>query len=162
MNNRIIQLRQQAGHRMKNISRVRGFTLIEVMIVVAVIAILAAVAYPSYQDSVIKTRRSAAQGCLVEMAQFMERFYTTNMRYDQTAATPPVAVALANPSCRADMAAFYTFSFVTNEPTQTTYTLQAVPQGSQVADNARCGTLTLTQAGTKGRSGSAALRDCWR
>ena len=67
-------------------TRHTGFTLIEVMIVVAVIGILAAIAYPSYQESVTKTRRSAAQGCLVEMAQFMERFYTTNMRYDQTAA----------------------------------------------------------------------------
>lgn len=137
-----------------------GFTLIEVMIVVAVIAILAAVAYPSYQDSVIKTRRSAAQACLVEMAQFMERFYTTNMRYDQNAAG--VAVALANPNCRAEMTNFYTFSFVTGQPTQTTYTIQAVPTGSQVADNTRCGTLTLTQAGTKGRSGSDPLTSCWK
>ena len=160
MNSRTNQISQQAGHRMKNMSSARGFTLIEVMIVVAVIGILAALAYPSYQDSVIKTRRSAAQGCLVEMAQFMERFYTTNMRYDQT--TAGVAVALANPTCRADMAAFYAFSFPAGQPTQTTYTLQAVPQGSQVADNARCGTLTLTQAGTKGRSGTAALQDCWR
>lgn len=139
-----------------------GFTLIEVMIVVAVIAILAAVAYPSYQQSVAKTRRSAAQGCLVEMAQFMERFYTTNMRYDQTAATPPVAVALANPTCRADMAAFYTFSFPAGQPTQSTYTIQAVPQGSQASADAGCGTLTLTQAGTKGRSGTAALNSCWQ
>ena len=88
-----------AGERMKKASSIQGFTLIEVMIVVAVIGILAAIAYPSYQESVTKTRRSAAQGCLVEMAQFMERFYTTNMRYDQTAAG--VAVALANPTCRA-------------------------------------------------------------
>lgn len=160
MNSGEYQTGPQAGHRMKNTFTVRGFTLIELMIVVAVVAILAAIAYPSYQDSVIKTRRSAAQGCLVEMAQFMERFYTTNMRYDQT--TAGVAVALANPTCRADMAAFYAFSFPAGQPTQTTYTLQAVPQGSQVADNARCGTLTLTQAGTKGRSGSAALQDCWR
>lgn len=147
---------------MSNKSSHRGFTLIEVMIVVAIVAILAAVAYPSYIQSVTKTRRTAAQGCLVEMAQFMERFYTTNMRYDQTAATPPVAVALANPTCRADMAAFYTFSFAAGQPTQSTYTIQAVPQGGQATADVGCGTLTLTQAGTKGRSGTAAMNLCWQ
>lgn len=151
-----------AGKRMENTSKMQGFTLIEVMIVVAVVAILAAVAYPSYQQSVAKTRRAAAQGCLVEMAQFMERFYTTNMRYDQTAAATPVAVALPSPACRADMTNFYTFSFTTGQPTQSTYTVQAVPQGGQATVDAGCGTLTLTQAGTKGRTGTAALGDCWR
>lgn len=145
---------------MQHSNRMQGFTLIEIMVVVAVIAILAAIAYPSYQQSVAKTRRSAAQGCLVEMAQFMERFYTTNMRYDQNAAG--VAVALANPTCRAEMAAFYTFGFAAGQPTQSTYTIQAVPQGSQASADAGCGTLTLTQAGTKGRSGTAALNSCWQ
>lgn len=132
------------------------------MVVVAVVAILAAIAYPSYQQSVTKTRRTAAQACLIEMAQFMERFYTTNLRYDQTTATPPVAVALANPTCRADMAAFYVFSFPTGQPTQTTYIIQAVPQGGQATADTGCGTLTLNQAGTKGRSGTAALNQCWQ
>lgn len=147
---------------MSNQSNNRGFTLIEVMVVVAIVGILAAVAYPSYIQSVTKTRRTSAQGCMLEMAQFMERFYTTNMRYDQTAATPPVAVALANPTCRAEMVAFYTFSFASGQPTQSTYTIQAVPQGGQATADAGCGTLTLTQAGTKGRSGTAAMNLCWQ
>lgn len=156
------QASQLAGNRMKNKLKMQGFTLIEVMIVVAVIAILAAVAYPSYQQSIAKTRRAAAQGCLVEMAQFMERFYTTNMRYDQTAAATPVAVALPSPACRADMTNFYTFSFPTGQPTQSTYTLQAVPQGAQSTVDAKCGTLTLTQAGTKGKTGTASVGECWQ
>jgi type IV pilus assembly protein PilE len=145
---------------MKKASKVRGFTLIEVMIVVAIVAILAAVAYPSYQQSITKTRRTAAQACLVEMAQFMERFYTTNLRYDET--TAGVAVALANPACRTDIAAFYVLEFATDEPTQSSYALQAVPQGGQATADAGCGTLALNQAGTKIRSGSKALNQCWQ
>lgn len=147
---------------MSSRSSSRGFTLIEVMVVVAIVGILAGVAYSSYIQSVTKTRRTSAQGCMLEMAQFMERFYTTNMRYDQTAAATPVAVTLANTSCRSEMAAFYTFSFTSGQPTQSTYTIQAVPQGRQATADAGCGTLTLTQAGTKGRSGTTAMDLCWQ
>ncbi len=58
-----------------------GFTLIEVMIVVVIVAILAAVAMTSYQGSILRTRRSAAQACLQQQAQFIERYYTTHMTY---------------------------------------------------------------------------------
>ena len=60
---------------------VSGFTLIELMIVVAVIAILAAIAYPSYNGFVLKTRRGASASCVLQGAQFMERFYTTKLTY---------------------------------------------------------------------------------
>ena len=66
-----------------------GFTLIEVMITVAIIAVLTAIAYPSYESHVTKTRRAAAAGCLLERAQFMERFYTTNLSYLDSANSPP-------------------------------------------------------------------------
>ena len=67
-------------------SKAKGFTLIELMIVVAVIAILASIAYPSYQDSVRKTRRADAKEVLLEGAQWMERFFTENYRYDKNKA----------------------------------------------------------------------------
>ncbi|GIX23444.1 MULTISPECIES: type IV pilin protein [Caldimonas] len=140
----------------------RGFTLVEILIVVAIVGILAAIAYPSYQQHVVSSRRAAAQACLVEMAQFMERFYTTHMRYDRTATSPPTNVSLPQTQCVNDLANFYTFAFAENQPTAVTYTVEARPQGAQATADAGCGTLSLTHTGVKGRSGSADLARCWR
>ncbi len=130
---------------------VSGFTLIELMIAVAIIAILASIAYASYESSVIKTRRGAAAACLMERAQFMERYYTTNLTYVD--APDPAA-------CEADVARFYVVSF-DGDPTAKAFKLQAVPQPPQDTKDAKCGTLTIDQTGQKGRSGTAAVDDCW-
>lgn len=134
-------------------SRNSGFTLIELMITVAIVAILAAVAYPSYQSHVIKTRRAAAASCLMEMAQYMERSYTTNMTY--------VGAALPSTQCRTDLSGHYSFSIETVKAAE--YNVQAAPvPGSQQAAKDKCGTLTLNQAGTKGRSGTEmGVSQCW-
>ena len=76
--------------RQRRLSGMRGFTLIELMIAVAVVGILAAIAYPSYQEHVRKARRADAQTALLELAQFMERHYTANGRYLTTAGAAPV------------------------------------------------------------------------
>lgn len=127
--------------------RRRGFTLIEVVIVIAVLGILMAIAIPSYNNHSMKTRRSLAAGCLVESAQRMERFYTTTLAYNATGA--PV------PSCSPDVTPYYRFE--AGASTATTYSVQAVPIGAQASDS--CGTLTLNQAGTRGNA--SGVTGCW-
>src|SRR6056297_3775290 len=128
--------------------RAAGFTLMELMIVVAIIAILAAVALPAYQDSVTRTWRSKATACLTELAQSMERRFTGNMSYAGPAGAldelPPNTCTVED-----DMAQRYAFSFV-DDPLAGEFTLQAEPQGVQAArDGERCGTLRIDQRGTR-------------
>lgn len=130
----------------------RGFTLIELMIVVAILAILAAIAYPAYINHTTNSRRAAAAGCLIELSQFMERYYTTELTY--TGAALPAGTA-----CQADLAPFYTFAL--SGVTASTYTIQASPQGAQLRDT-KCGTIGLDQRGARTESGTAAdVSECW-
>lgn len=139
------------------LSRSRGFTLIEVMIVVAVIGILAAIAYPSYQEHVRKARRADAQTALLELAQFMERHYTANGKYLTAANAAPVLPFSEAPKDGAGK--YYDLSF-SAAPTASSYTLRAVPKGSMAGDS--CGTLTLSNTGAKGQAAGATLATCWR
>jgi type IV pilus assembly protein PilE len=137
----------------------KGFTLLELMITVVVVAILAAIAVPNYQSYMIKTRRATATACLLELSQFMERFYTVNLRYDQD--TGGNAVAFPDTQCQRDLAGYYIFN--TENPTARTYALSAAPQGAQGSkDPYKCGTLTINQAGVKGAAEGATEGMCWR
>ncbi|MFD0727314.1 type IV pilin protein [Lysobacter brunescens] len=146
------------SHASRSARRVQGFTLVEMIIVVLIISVLAAIAYPAYQNHVVKTRREAAKGCLLEMQQFMERFYTTNLRYDQTMA----GVAVALPQCQAgqDVTRHYQVAF-DGAATRTAYRLRAVPQGRQATVDTYCGTMSINNQGVKEKTGSETVDYCW-
>ena len=143
--------------RFSNRRMATGFTLVEVIIVVLIISVLAAIAYPAYQDSVVKTRRGAAKSCLLEAETFMQRYYTTNLRYDRTLAAVPVVL----PPCGAgtDVTNHYAVALTAVAPR--TYTLTATPQGLQLAKDTDCGTLSVNSLGVKTKSGSGTLDYCW-
>ncbi len=132
---------------MKKTSKNFGFTLIELMIVVAIVAIIAAVAYPSYQAHILRTNRALASACLVELTQFMERYYTTNITY--------AGAVLPATECQNTLAARYAFAFQA-APAANQYEIQATPGGAQAADT--CGMLSINQAGTRTPNTPA----CWR
>lgn len=128
----------------------RGFTLIELMIVVAVIAILAAIAYPNYTEHVRKTRRGQAKADLVEYAQLAERYHTVNNTYVGFAL--PAAV-----SPREGGTASYTLQ-LQPAATQSTFTISATAANGQLKD--KCGNLAIDQAGRKSNS-KGSLAECW-
>lgn len=138
----------------KHPRHVQGFSLIELMIVIAIVAILATIAYSSYQDQIVKSRRAAGVACLQERAQFMERHFSTALTY-----------VGANPGqCDSEVSPHYQLSFQTAPAAATprAYVLQIAPQGAQATRDTLCGTLTINQAGTRGEGGTATdAAQCW-
>lgn len=139
--------------------RSSGFTLIEVMIVVAIVAILAAVAYPSYQESVRKARRAEAKAALVNAAQQLERLYTQNNSY-AGATVGDLGTDTIRDHVPADRPhGDATYLVVLNLPTATTYALTATRAGSQTSDTT-CGDYSLTSTGVKSIS-AGTVAACW-
>ena len=134
--------------------RIRGFTLIELMVTVAVVAILAAVAFPSYQDSLRKSRRTDGKNALTQAVANMERYYVEKNSYATAVMCAPVAnQSICSGSCSGvggtctSTERNYTIAFAAGFPTATTFTLVAMPVagGSQVLD----GMLAINETNAK-------------
>lgn len=133
---------------MRNVTKNSGFTLIELMITVAIVGIIAAVAYPAYTDQIRKSRRAEAQAALMNIAARQGQMLLDTRNYADLSA---LNVTLASSVQQA-----YTITVTVDTSTIPTFTASAEPIGQQVGD--KCNTLSLNQSGTKTPNSPAS---CW-
>jgi len=148
----------------------KGFTLLELMITVAVIGILAAISIPSYMSHMVKVRRAAAAACLMEGAQYAERYYTTNMKYDGfegkingTGTGTGTGTGIDSVlGCKKELEASSHYAIratLLTGSAPTGFTLAAAPQGQQASRDTKCKTLTIDHTGKKEAGGP--VDECW-
>lgn len=127
----------------------RGFTLIELLIALACVALLASLAWPSYQDLILRSQRAQARAALLQAAHWMERAASANGSYPSATDVPASVLQIEGQR--------YKMSVVSSAQS---YTLSAAPQGPQVVDV--CATLTLNHLGVRGVQGaSQTAAQCW-
>jgi type IV pilus assembly protein PilE len=125
----------------------KGFTLIELMIVITILAIISAIAYPSYTKYVLRGKRAEGRAALLDAAAREERYYSDTNQYAN------LATALINPSSENG---HYNLSVALGASNQT-FILTATPN----FDDPECGQLTYQNTGAKGKSGTSSVADCW-
>jgi type IV pilus assembly protein PilE len=154
---------------MQHTLRRRGFTLIELMIAVAIVATLSALAYPAYRDQIAKGRRAEARTALQDGAQWMERFYTENFRYDANTAGVAAGTLFSAVYPQVPLGGgTRTYTLTLENLATGTYRMVATRTGPTAGD--ACGDYLLTHTGAKGlrnysstrfASEAAAVATCW-
>lgn len=132
--------------------KANGFSLVELMIVVAIVAIISAIAYPAYQDNTRKANRAEALDTLLDTAQRLERCYTSFGSYNNA------SCPIANGASIATSRGYYDIAVTT---TAATYSLTATPvAGTVQASDTKCASFTITNTGQKTATGTDSTR-CW-
>lgn len=148
---------------MRTTNRNSGFTLVELMVVVAIVGIIAAVAFPAYTQYVTKAKRATAKSLLTQVAQRQQQYFMDNKSYtaDLSDLGYPGATLFVddqgNVSAATSEDSVYTIEVTAQN--QTSYTLTATPVNIQADRDTDCTSLTLDQRGTKGHTGAGA--ECW-
>ncbi|MBT4519203.1 MAG: type IV pilin protein [Halieaceae bacterium] len=141
-----------------------GFTLIELMIVVTIVAIAMTLAVPAYQEHIRKAKRTVGRGELLTVLARQEQFFVNNKQYSTLltnlgySASPYAISSNGSKVAVDDSNRSYLITLTNASPTG--YTLNAVPQLAQATDR-RCGTLTITSTGIRSQSGMASASECW-
>jgi type IV pilus assembly protein PilE len=145
--------------------KIKGFTLIELMIVVAIIGILAAIAYPAYTEAINKSRRSDGQTALLELQNKMEKFRGSCAFYPQTigsadscGASAAASTIKASSTTTQD---YYTLSIVASSATGNAYTLRATPKGAQANDSCTQMDIVVNTTHPKGNQTGTGT-NCWQ
>ena len=143
-------------------TRYGGFTLIELMVTVAIVAILARIAYPAYTNYLTRGKRSSAESFMATLANKEEQSLLNARCYfnypTDAACTPPVVTVPGEVS--GNYAITVTATNTAGAPP--TYTVTATPNATQLANDQKCQSLTLTNTGTKGVTGPDSVSNCWR
>lgn len=135
--------------------RPAGFTMIELLIVVAVIAILSVLAFPAFTQYIVRANRSAAQAFMTEVAARQERTLLDSRGYAANIA------GLTGMTVPSSVVNNYTLTTTNARISTPSYEVRAVPIGRQLARDTRCGTLTLDETGLRTVSGTGTVAACW-